>query len=153
MPMLVTPYRLGKNRRIYILHSNVKNTEMTVLRICSCREGEKWIKNEFLVLRLGAMWTINGIKNQEFLLIKSWSVWMIKLCPLFQHVIFLVSEEHLRGSKLELRSAIKFGNNMGVTDPELAHRELLANETVKKETVAREGSKGWAQNFKVRGEE
>lgn len=45
---------------------------------------------------------------------------MIKPCALFQQIIFLVSEEHLRDKKLELRSAIKFGNNMGITDPELA---------------------------------
>ena len=58
---------------------------------------------------------------------------------------------HLRGTKLELRWAVKVGNNMGVTDPELTHKELLVNETLKEESVAREG--GWAQNFRVRGKE
>lgn len=49
-----------------------------------------------------------------------------------------MSEEHLRNTKLELRWAIKFGNTMEVTDPELTHRELPVNGTLMEESVTRE---------------
>lgn len=74
-------------------------------------------------------------------MIKSGTTSVIKPWASFQHITFFVSEDHLRGTKPELRGAPKAGNDVDIPDPELIAREALVNETVKKEGAAGECSK------------
>lgn len=66
---------------------------------------------------------------------------MVEPWASLQYVIFFTSEDHLRGTKPDLRGTAKAGNDMGTPDPELTARESPVKETVREEGVAGECSK------------